>query len=382
VTKSALHLFLYLDQGTTLDVFSRIGTLDRELAVYRRLVEHDVQVSILSWSKGEDSVHETAIRPIELIHNTSGLKNRIWMARQLLRLKNADSSPKVLMTNQLFGAPLAAAACRLTGIPFLVRLGYLRSANMAEELDERSMQMRIQRIGEKFTFHHAKRIVATTLGIQERITAEYAIDPDRITILPNYVDQSIFKPAPERDADPKETETQLTIVTTSRLSPEKNIDVLIKAAAECGGVRLVVIGDGPMAASLRDTAKHLDVPVSFRGIVANDDLPGIYAEADAFALVSQYEGHPKSLIEAMSCGLPVLGSRVRGIAELIDDGTTGLLAEPDPKSVAGAIEKLRSKPLRHKLGAAAHEFARTRFDLNTYTSTLLDILHDVSASPR
>lgn len=382
MTKSSLHLFLYLDQGTTLDVFSRIGTFDRELAVYRRLVEHDVQVTILSWSKGEDSVHEAAIRPIKLIHNTSGLKNRIWMMQQLLRLKNANSTPKVLMTNQLFGAPLAAAACRVTGIPFLVRLGYLRSANMAEEHDERSVQMRIQRLGEKFTFHQAARIVATTIGIKEEITAEYAIDPTRITVLPNYVDQSIFKPTAPRDADPKGSEVPLTIVTTSRLSPEKNIDVLIEAAAKCGGVHLIVVGDGPMAASLRETAKRLGVSVSFRGIMANDSLSGLYAEADAFALISRYEGHPKSLIEAMSCGLPVIGSRVRGIAELIDDGTTGLLAEPDPISVADAIEKLRSKTLRRQLGAAAHEFARDRFDLDTYTDTLLEILHDVSTSPR
>lgn len=374
-----LHLFVYLDQGMTLDMFSRMGTLDRELAVYRRLVERGVRISILSWSKGEDSAHENAIQPINLIHNTSGLKNRLWMIRQLLRLKNADSSPKALITNQLFGAPMAAAACRLTRMPFFLRLGYLRSENMAEDLDGRSMQLRLQRLEEKFTFRQAKRIVVTTQRIRDKIANDYAIEPNRITVLPNYVDQSLFKPRPPQSIRQDEPDRPLTVVTTSRLSPEKNIDILIQAAAECGNVNLIVVGDGPMAADLRDRADRVHVPVSFPGIVANESLPDLYAKADAFALISQYEGHPKSLIEAMSYGLPVIGSRVRGIADLIEDGTNGLLAEPNAKSVAAAIEKLRVGSLRQKLGAAAHEFARARFDLDAYADSLHDILQDAAA---
>lgn len=375
-----MHLFVYLDQGTTLDMFFRMGTLDRELAVYRRLAERGVRVSILSWSKGEDAVHEAAIKPIKLIHNTSGLKNRLWMLRQLLRLKSTGASPKALITNQLFGAPMAAAACRLTGMPFLLRLGYLRSENMADSADTGSIRLCIQRQEEKFIFRQAKRIIVTTLRIRDKIAADYSIAPNRITVLPNYVDQSHFKPGSQQGACQNASDKQLTLVTTSRLSPEKNIDVLIQAAAECGYVQLVIVGDGPMAADLRDCADRLGVPVSFPGIVANESLPGLYAKADAFALVSQYEGHPKSLIEAMSCGLPVIGSRVRGIADLIEDGSNGLLAEPNPKSVAAAIEKLRSVSLRQKLGAAAHEFARTRFDLDVYADSLLEIIQDAAPS--
>jgi len=375
-----LHLFVYLDKGTTLDMFSRMGTLDRELAVYRRLAERGVRVSILSWSKGEDATHEAAIKPINLIHNTSGLKNRLWMMRQLLRLKNTDPSPKALITNQLFGAPMAAVACRLTRMPFLLRLGYLRSENMAEDPDTGSMRLHLQHREEKFIFRQAKRIIATTPRIKDKIANDYAIEPNRITVLPNYVDQSLFKPRPPQNVSQDEPDRPLTIVTTSRLSPEKNIDILIQAAAECGNVRLIVVGDGPMATDLRDRADRLGVTVSFPGIVANETLPDIYAEADAFALISQYEGHPKSLIEAMSCGLPVIGSRVRGIADLIEDGTNGLLAEPEAKSVAAAIEKLRNGSLRRTLGAAAHEFARARFDLDAYADSLLDILQDTVAS--
>jgi glycosyltransferase involved in cell wall biosynthesis len=361
-------------------MFSRMGTLDRELAVYRRLAERGVRVSILSWSKGEDAAHEAAIKPINLVHNTSGLKNRLWMMRQLLRLKNTDPSPKALITNQLFGAPMAAVACRLTKMPFLLRLGYLRSENMAEDPDTGSMRLHLQHQEEKFIFRQAKRIIATTPRIKDKIANDYAIEPNRITVIPNYVDQSLFKPRPPQNVSQDEPDRPLTIVTTSRLSPEKNIDILIQAAAECGNVGLIVIGDGPMATDLRDRADRLGVTVSFPGIVANETLPDIYAEADAFALISQYEGHPKSLIEAMSCGLPVIGSRVRGIADLIEDGTNGLLAEPDAKSVAAAIEKLRNGSLRRKLGAAAHEFARARFDLDAYADSLLDILQDTAAS--
>jgi len=380
VNRPDVHLFVYLDQGTTLDMFSRMGTLDRELAVYRRLVERGIRVSILSWSKGEDAVHEAEIKPIDLIHNTSGLKNRLWMARQLLQLNKTGRSPKALITNQLFGAPMAAFACGLTGMPFLLRLGYLRSENMAEDLDAGSMRLRLQRLKERFTFRKATRIIATTVRIRDKIAADYSIAPSRIAVLPNYVDQELFNPGTRRRFNSNTADKPLTIVTTSRLSPEKNIDLLIKAAAECGNVRLIVIGDGPMSADLRNDAARLGVSASFPGIVRNESLPGFYADADAFALVSQYEGHPKSLIEAMSCGLPVIGSRVRGIADLIEDGTNGLLAEPDPTSIAAAIEKLRSGSLRHELGTAAHEFARARFDLDAYADSLLDIVQDAAAS--
>src|SRR3546814_17832635 len=102
-----------------------------------------------------------------------------------------------------------------------------------------------------------------------------------------------------------------------------------------------------------------------------------------FVLPSSYEGHPKTLLEAMACGAAVIGTDVPGIREVIEDGRTGLLCAPTAAALRDAIERLLSdEPLRRRLGGNARQqiqmtesLARVaQLQLSAYLATLSEPL--------
>ena len=78
----------------------------------------------------------------------------------------------------------------------------------------------------------------------------------------------------------------------------------------------------------------------WEGGIPNSELPGYINKAKAFVLPSIYEGHPKALIEAMACSIPVIGCDSPGIKEIIGNGSNGLLCATTPGSLRNAINKV------------------------------------------
>ena len=93
---------------------------------------------------------------------------------------------------------------------------------------------------------------------------------------------------------------------------------------------------GARAAWLHPIADASYANASFLGIVGNDALPDLHRDCDTFASASQYEGHPKAVIEAMACGLPVVATVVRGLRDVIVHDQTGLLVEASAAAFAAS----------------------------------------------
>jgi len=151
-------------------------------------------------------------------------------------------------------------------------------------------------------------------------------------------------------------------------------------------VTLVVVGGGPLEAALSEQARERGAAdrLVFRGVVDQQVLPAEYAAADAFVLPSFTEGHPKALIEAMSCGLPCVVSSRGGNLTLVEDGVSGLHFDPErPAELEACLRKLRDDPgLAARLGAAAREQAVKRYDLNALVTREIALLKDVARSRR
>lgn len=159
------------------------------------------------------------------------------------------------------------------------------------------------------------------------------------------------------------------ILIVGRLVWDKSHDVLLEAFAQLGEEfrewRLAVVGDGRLNESLKQQAASLGVAsrVDWHGVV-RDPRP-FYRAARVFALPSRVEGTPNALLEAMSCGLPVVVSDgPPGPQELVTHGETGLVVPvDDARSLAEALRTLASDAaLRRRLGAAARERVR-EYDL-------------------
>ncbi len=159
------------------------------------------------------------------------------------------------------------------------------------------------------------------------------------------------------------------VLTVGRLVEDKAQDVLLDAFAQAGedfkNWRLAIVGEGRLAATLRAQAVTLGIGerVDWHGIVR--DPYHFYRTAHVFALPSRVEGTPNALLEAMSCGLPVVVSDgAPGPLELVEDGVTGLVVPVnDPAKLAAALRRLGNDgDLRARLGAAARERV-TEYDL-------------------
>ena len=154
------------------------------------------------------------------------------------------------------------------------------------------------------------------------------------------------------------------VVTVARLSPEKNIADLLRAAAiitaKDANFRLRIAGDGPCRAELTRLADELKLgpAVEFLGEVR--DIPALLAEASLFVLPSKSEGISLTLLEAMARGLPVVATRVGGNPEVVDHCRTGLLVpSQDPSALAAAILQVRGNA---DMGRAGRTRVETHFD--------------------
>ncbi len=167
-----------------------------------------------------------------------------------------------------------------------------------------------------------------------------------------------------------------TAVMVARFAPQKRHDLLIDALDLLPPyVRVVFVGDGPDLGMVKARAARFGDRIEFAD---SNDVEMSLVSADAFVMVSNYEGLSISMLEAMSVGLPVVISRLDGAAEAIENGVHGLFVDPNPASVAAAVKQLvddRGAALR--MGANARERWQERYTADRMHTNYLRVYHQV-----
>lgn len=178
-------------------------------------------------------------------------------------------------------------------------------------------------------------------------------------ILPMPASDMFFAPARKR--------LTKRVVVVGNLTPQKRFDVLIRALGilvkKTMALELLIVGDGPERKKLEELGKKERVTVHFLGRRPHHELPGILKDAGVMILPSVAEGFGIVLVEAQLAGLAVIGSDAGGQREIIENGNTGLLVEPDNAEVlANAIETLYSNEKKTLLMAReGQKIAKLRF---------------------
>jgi glycosyltransferase involved in cell wall biosynthesis len=206
----------------------------------------------------------------------------------------------------------------------------------------------------------ADSVVAVCRAAAERHAAAHAVRRSKLRVIPNGVDTAVFRPAP-RSID---AASPFVWLAAGRLMWKKDYPTLLRAFAKQRGAVLLIAGEGPQEAELRELARELAVDVRFLGRV--DDMPALMRTADALVLSSVVEGLPMALLEAAASGLPTVTTDVGGVREAILDGHTGFVAPSgDPAALAEAMARLAalSPEARARMGLAARAHAENRFDL-------------------
>ena len=151
--------------------------------------------------------------------------------------------------------------------------------------------------------------------------------------------------------------TPVRICSVGRFDDPKDHRTLLEALAmiEAQNWSLDLVGDGPRLEEMRSLVRKLGLceRVQFHGYLA--DPSGVLAQAQVFVLSSRSEAFPRSILEAMRAGLPVVATNVGGVSEAVADGVTGLLvAAGNPEALASALGRLvESAPLRQSMGGTA-----------------------------
>ena len=207
----------------------------------------------------------------------------------------------------------------------------------------------------------------------------------RVELVYHGLDMQRFGPvAPALAArDGSDADNPVRLLSVGRLVEKKGTDVLLDALAQLPPHlhwRLVHVGGGPLGEALAQRAQALGISsrIAWRGAMAQGELLAEYRAADLFALASRVaqdgdrDGLPNVLMEAQSQGLPCVATDVSAIHELIDNGRTGVLVEPEaPAALAAALRKLMLDPDgRRLLGEAGRVRVAEEFGLQANISRL------------
>lgn len=222
----------------------------------------------------------------------------------------------------------------------------------------------------------ASFVSVVTRPLRQQVLSATDLSEDRVPVVWMGVDTDRFKP---KASHPQEAGT-FTIVTVARLNAAKGHSYALSALKRVrdAGIdaRYTIVGEGPHRAEIERTVAELRLvdAVDFRGNCSEEEVLALLQSADAFVLpsVGLGEAAPVSVMEAMSCGVPVICSRIGGTEDMITDGESGLLIQQkDTDGLAHAIESLARDPeLRVRIGNGAREQALRAFDYRVAASRL------------
>ncbi|MGH3126888.1 MAG: glycosyltransferase [Gaiellaceae bacterium] len=277
-----------------------------------------------------------------------------------------DLRPDVVVVSgwSTFAAQGAIAWCRLRGVP------YVLVVESHDEGPRPGWRRRVKNTVVPPVVTNASGVLVTGTLARNSMVARGA-HAEHVHVFANTVDVDEFAEDAHRLA-PSRPELRATfgagpddvvVLSVARLAPEKGLAVLVRAVAEAGDPRLLLVlaGEGGERVRLEKLARDLGVRLVFVGDVEWEHVVRLYVAADVFALLSEREPWAVVVNEAAACGLPlVLSDRVGAAHDLLRDGENGsLVAAGDVPAAAAALRELTASPeLRNAQGARSRELAR------------------------
>ncbi len=344
-----LHLIVWFEYASTLAIFDHVGMLDRELSIYRRLRPHLRALTLITWSRGEDAAYIEQLGDISLVHNKHEWTWPAWMAILLATFGLRFPGPRLVKTNQMSGARHILRVANFWRTKLVARCGYPWSLFAMRERGPDDPLTREAIATERAVFRGAAHVVGSTEEIARLAIERDGAPQSQVSIVPNYVDTDLLSPGLSAPRAKKR------IGFLGRFENQKNPLGLIEAASGLD-IELVMVGEGSLRHEMAALGSQLGVDLTLPGNIPHRDLPEFFRSLDVFVLPSLFEGHPKALLEAMSCGLAVIGADSPGIREVLRDGDTGLLTATDAPSIRAAIIRvLTDRDLAARMGRSARD---------------------------
>jgi glycosyltransferase involved in cell wall biosynthesis len=378
VAQLATHL---ARRGWHVDVFTR-----RDKALARTVVE---------WKKGVRVVQVQAGPPRFLPKEEMLPYMEEFTANVLDFFRRQSSEYAVVHANFFMSGMVAQRIKRALHIPFVITfhaLGRVRRAFQGEA--DRFPVSRIEI--EEALVRDADRIVAECPQDLDDLTRLYGALPDKVSVIPCGFDPGELAPVGRAARSGLGIGAEeFVVLQLGRLVPRKGIDNVIRGVGclrRRHGVRarLVIVGgnsDAPCAAATPEIGRLTDVAreegvldqVLFTGRRGRDALPALYCAADVFVTTPWYEPFGITPVEAMACGIPVVGAAVGGVKYSVVDGKTGFLVPArDPAALAERLAMLaRSPELALAMGREGQRRARQLFTWRRVAAQVAELYESV-----
>lgn len=201
---------------------------------------------------------------------------------------------------------------------------------------------------------------------------DMGIDQEKIKIYSYWVNQKTFKP---KDKDVLRSmlkwDKKFTVLFVGRLIEEKGIKLLLEAAKKMPEIKFVLAGSGPLEDEIKQSSKAFK-NIVYLGRISNKDLVPYYCASDILVVPSlvrksriEYEeGNPRVIIEALSCGIPVIATNNGGTKELIIKSKAGKIFDSNTDSLISAIKSMHYSKFFKQCKRSARSYALTSFGEN------------------
>jgi len=362
-------LALFFTAGISLKTWYEIGSIDREVAIYNELSRYFKRIYFFTYGDKEDLKFKNYLADNITIIPKKCISNNLLYSFTIPFIhckifRNVD----ILKTNQMWGSWSAVLTKLLYRKRLVVRTGFMFSINYAKENPKTRINW-LMKVIELIAYRLANGVITSSQSNFEYIENNYGPLGDHV-LIPNYVETNVFKPL---DGIRKKD----SICFIGRLNKEKNLFALL-VALKTLPYSLTIIGSGREEEQLKDFANENGVDADFFGNIANHELPKILNMHELFILPSLYENMPKTLLEAMACGMPVIGTNVKGINEVIEHGKNGILCSTNANSIREAIETfMEDEELKQNLGDNARRTIVEDYSLNNLGLKELKLMEEL-----
>ena len=191
-----MHLVLFFTKNVSLKTWDKVGILLREITVYKEMIKKGNKVSFITYGNKSDLQYKSELGGINIYCNHIGLKSFIYEKSINFIHRKVISSADIIKTNQMFGADVAVKSSKKYKKTLINRMGYIYSEFKANETRNNSEAYFESRRYEKEVINFADHVVVTTSLMSDTISEQYPDVKGKISIIPNFVDTSIFKPNP------------------------------------------------------------------------------------------------------------------------------------------------------------------------------------------
>lgn len=380
-TREPLTVTVFIDVLSSLRSWDTLNVLGRESQYYNALADKGLRINFITYGGRDEQEYASTMPRARILSNWLGLPMRTYQRRVFQVHAMALLRSQIIRTHNTHAMLAALRAHWAWRIPLVFRMKYFWTTSAAANPQASESYLQEALSHEREVFTKASHIITATAdqaaGVAERVPEAAG----KTTIIGTHVDCDLFRPI--------SCEKRFDLIYVGRLTAVKNLEATLEAV-ERTGKTIAVVGGGTADTGGKNFEPELEARLKQRfgtdngrihwlGRVPNESLPACINQAKALILCSHSDGLPRSMLEAMACGLPVIGSKVGGIASTLQHKVNGYLCSRDVDGIAAAIDAVFAQPrLLEEMGANARRYALDNFSLEEISQREADLLREVA----